>query len=469
MRRTIIQGGTIVSPDGTAQADLLIEGEKIAGILAHADPQPEDTVIDASGLLVLPGIIDAHTHIQLDTGIYQTADNWEIGTRAAAAGGVTTVIDFANQIKGKPFADALAARQAEAAQSIIDYTFHMVILQPAHDLQRLEDDLKGLLELGITSIKLFTTYRPNYFLDDAALWHIFQAMPSSMPAMVHCENDSLVTDATQRLIEQGKTAWAYHAKSRPEEAEIEAVNRVMNLATLPVGRSKIYIAHCSASHSVFDVKQYRDKGYEIYCETCPQYLLLDASAYAENNPEHFILQPPLRHEDNRRYLREFVQAGMIDVISTDTCDYSLAQKQANPDFTKTPGGLPGIETLFPLMYTLFCDELREPVAKIVDLMTANPALIFGLYPRKGILAAGSDADVVLYDPLPESTVSHKDLHYIADYNPYEGMRVKGKVRMTLSRGEIIYRDGKFLGKAGRGRFIPGQPFSIETPGAREQT
>lgn len=459
MARLIIQGGKVVLPDGTVQADLLIKGEQIAGIMARADPQPDDTVIDATGLLVLPGIIDAHTHIQLDTGIYQTADNWETSTRAAAAGGVTTVIDFANQIKGKPFADALAARQAEAAPSLIDYTFHMVILEPAHDLQQLEEDLEGLLGLGITSLKLFTTYRPNYYLDDARLWHIFQAMPSSMTAMVHCENDSLVTDATQRLIEQGKIGWHHHAESRPEEAEIEAVNRVMNLATLPTGRSKIYVAHCSASHSVFDIKQYRDRGYEFYCETCPQYLLLDDSVYAGDRPEHFILQPPLRHKDNPRYLREFVQSSMVDVISTDTCDYSLAQKQANHDFTRTPGGLPGVETLLPLIYTLFCDDLKEPVAKIIDLMTANPALIFGLYPRKGILAAGSDADIVLYDPVPEGTINHTDLHYVAGYSPYQGMRTKGKVRMTLSRGEIIYHDGKFPGKPGRGRFIPGKPFS----------
>ncbi|MBN1313067.1 MAG: dihydropyrimidinase [Anaerolineae bacterium] len=456
MGRMIIQGGIIVSSEDAVQADLLIEGEQIAGTLAHAVPRPDDMIIDASGLLVLPGIIDAHTHIQLDTGIYQTADNWEIGSKAATAGGVTTLIDFANQIKGKPFADALAARQAEAAQSSIDYAFHMVVLEPPHNIKQIEEDLESLLGLGIASIKLFTTYRPNYHLDDAQLWHIFRAMPSNMVAMVHCENDSLVTDATQRLVEQGKTAWTYHAESRPEEAEIEAINRVITLATLPVGRSKVYIVHCSASHSVFDVKQYRDEGYEIYCETCPQYLLLADSVYAGDKPEHFILQPPLRHEDNRRCLREFVQAGMVDVISTDTCDYSLAQKQANADFTKTPGGLPGIETLFPLMYTLFCDELGEPVTKIANLMTASPARIFGLYPRKGALQVGSDADVVLYDPEPEGTISHKDLHYVADYSPYEGMRVKGKVQMTISRGEIIYRDGQFLGKPGRGRFVPGQ-------------
>lgn len=460
MQRMIIQGGNVILPVGMQQADLLIENEKIAGILAYAEPQPDDTLIDATGLLVLPGIIDAHTHIQLDTGIYRTADDWEIGSKAAAAGGVTTVIDFANPIKGKSLAYALGARQEEASQAIIDYALHMVMLNPSHDLDLLEDNLQELLELGITSIKLFTTYRPNYCIDDAMLWHIFRLMPPGMVAMVHCENDSLVTDATQRLIEQDKTDWAYHAESRPEEAEIEAVNRVMNLATLPAGRSKVYIAHCSASHSVFDVKQYRDKGYEIYCETCPQYLLLDDSVYEGIQPEYFILQPPLRPEENRRNLREFVRTGMVDVLSTDNCDYSLAQKQANPDFTQTPGGLPGVETLLPLMYTLFCADLGEPVTGIASLMTANPARIFGLYPRKGVLAAGSDADVVLYDPAPEGTISHKNLHYAAGYSPYEGMPIKGEVRMTISRGEIVYRDGEFLAKASRGRFVPGQPSQL---------
>lgn len=460
MGRMIVKGGTIVNADGTVQADLIVEGEQIAGIVKDAQPGPDDRVIDAAGKLVLPGVVDAHTHIQLDTGIYKTADNWLIGTKAAAAGGVTTVIDFANQIRGKPFAEGLEARMREAADAIIDYSFHFVVVEPARDDEQLKADLQGLLDLGIPSIKLFTTYRPNYYLDDAALLHIFRAMPREMIAMVHCENDSIVTDATQRLVEQGKVGWSYHSQSRPEEAEIEAIRRILTLADFfPFEPPIIYIAHCSTSDALSDIREHKKEWSNVYCETCPQYLMLDESAYQGEKPEHFILQPPLRDWGSVESLKWQVREGIVDVISTDSCDYTLAQKQAHSDFTKTPGGLPGLETLLPLIYTLFCDE---QVHKIIGLMTANPARIFGLYPQKGTLQVGSDADIVLYDPEPEWTLSHTDLHYVAGYSPYEGMRIKGRVALTISRGEIVYEYGKpdpFEGvRPGRGRFVPGKPF-----------
>jgi dihydropyrimidinase len=455
MARTIIQGGELVLPEGTLRADLIIEGENIAAIAAQVTAGDDDRVIDAAGLLVLPGIIDAHTHIQLDTGIYKTADNWEIGTRAAAAGGVTTVIDFANQIVGASFDEALHARKAEAAPSLIDYTFHFVILKPEPDPIKLRNDLTHLLEMGITSLKVFTTYRPNYYLDDAALLHLFKAMPEGMIAMIHAENDAIVSAATQRLIDEGNTAWRYHAQGRPREAEIEAVNRVIRLAGFPSTQVPVYIAHCTTGDTIWDIHQHGHNFAGVYCETCPQYLLLDESRYESESAAQYILQPPLRTAQDREQLREFVKAGMIDVISTDTCDYSLAQKQEHTEFTQTPGGLPGIETLLPLMYTLFCDELDEPVESVVRLMTVNPARIFGLYPRKGVLQVGSDADIVLYDPEPESTIRHEDLHNVAGYSPYDGMRVKGKVRATFSRGELIYDDGNFPSGPGRGQFVSG--------------
>jgi dihydropyrimidinase len=288
-------------------------------------------------------------------------------------------------------------------------------------------------------------------------------MPPGLAAMVHCENDSIVTDATQRLVVAGDTAWSYHAQARPPEAEIEAISRVLLLATTPEARFPIYIAHCSTAVAAMHIGAFKEQypGY-VHFETCPQYLLLDDSVYAGQQPEHYILQPPLRPTHHQRALRELVQAGKVDVISTDTCDYTLAQKRAKPDFTQTPGGLPGIETLLPMMYTLFCDELGEPVDDVVRLMTANPARIFGLYPRKGALQAGSDADVVLYDPRPEGMIQHKQLHYLAGYSPYEGLRVKGKVHATISRGEVIYQDGTFVAKPGRGRFVRGQPLAADT-------
>lgn len=455
MPRTILQGGTLVLPDTTLNADLIIEGEQIAGIATQAEPRPDDTVIDTSGLLVLPGIIDAHTHIQLDTGIYKTADNWEIGTKAAAAGGVTTVIDFANQIRGASFDHALAARKAESAPSLIDYTYHFVMLEPNPDPVELREELQMLLEAGITSLKLFTTYRPNYYMDDAGLLHLFKAMPEGLIAMVHAENDAIVSAATTGLIDQGSTGWRHHAQGRPREAEIEAVSRVIRLAGFPSTQVPVYIAHCTTGDTIWDIHQHQRNFAGVYCETCPQYLLLDETRYEGAHPEQFILQPPLRTVEDRAQLREFIQAGMIDVISTDTCDYTLAQKREFSEFTKTPGGLPGIETLLPLMYTLFCDELGEPIESVIRLMSYNPARIFGLYPQKGVLQVGSDADVAIYDPTSERTIHHQDLHYQAGYSPYEGMRVKGQVHTTISRGEIIYQNGEFLAQAGRGKFVFG--------------
>lgn len=455
MPRTVIQGGRLVLPDTTLEADLILDGEIIAAITRRAETHAGDVIIDASGLLVLPGIIDAHTHIQLDTGIYKTADNWEIGTRAAAAGGVTTVIDFANQIRGTSFDAALIARKTEAAPSLIDYTFHFVMLEPDRDPEVLRAQLQELLEAGITSLKLFTTYRPNYYMDDASLLHIFKAMPDGMIAMVHAENDAIVSDATTRLIKQGNTAWRYHAQSRPREAEIEAVNRVIRLAGFPSTQIPVYVAHCTTGDTIWDIHQHQRNFAGIYCETCPQYLLLDDSRYESDNAECYILQPPLRTTEDRAQLREFIQAGMIDVISTDTCDYTLTQKREFSEFTKTPGGLAGVETLLPLMFTLFCDELGEPVENITRLITHNPARIFGLYPQKGVLQVGSDADITLYDPQPEWIIRQEDLHYVAGYSPYDGMRVKGRVRTTISRGEIIYQDGSFPAHAGRGKFVTG--------------
>ncbi len=454
--RMAITGGQVVMGNGVLRADVLIEGERIAALALPGQSGPVARTIDAAGCYVFPGIIDAHTHIALDTGIYRTPDTWETGTRVAAFGGVTTVIDFANQIKGRPLAEALDARRQEAADAVIDYAFHMVILEPERDPDALRTTLSSLMDLGVPSIKLFTTYRPNYYLDDAAILRIFRAMPPGMVAMVHCENDSIVTDATQRLIEQGKTDWQYHGQSRPEEAEAEAVSRVVYLAGL--AQARIYVVHCSTALAVSEVNRVRSRDGrwdQVYCETCPQYLLLHDGVYGERTPEQYILQPPLRSYHHTESLRHYVSSGQVDVLSTDTCDYTLAQKRQTPEFTRTPGGLPGVETLLPLMYTAFHEQMNLP--RLIRLMTENPARLFGLYPRKGAILPGSDADLVIYDPAPRSTVRSQDLHSLAGYTPYEGMAVQGRVRTVISRGEVIVSDGDFLGSVGRGRFLPGGP------------
>lgn len=463
MPRTIIRGGTLVFEDGILKADLIIEGEQLTGITARAEIRSDDRVIEAGGLLVLPGIVDAHTHIQLDTGIYKTADNWEIGTKAAAAGGVTTVIDFATQFPGQSVDEALEIRFHEAAPAIIDYALHCMITDLPHGQE--EAMLSRLVERGVPSFKVYTTYRPNYYMDDATLLRLMRATARvGGLVMVHAENDSIVSDATERLVVEGKTGWQYHGQGRPVIAEHEAANRTIYLATQT--GAPLYIVHCTSGDTVQAVKRARDAAYPIYCETCPQYLLLDESVYQGEHPEHYILQPPLRAKlEHSRLWPELRQhLGAIAVISTDSCDYTLAQKTEYREFTRTPGGLPGIETLLPLVYTYgVCDQERDfTLSTLVSKLCGMPARIFGLYPRKGALRVGSDADIVLYDPEPDSSIRAADLHYLAGYNPYEGMFVKGRVVMTLSRGDVVFHYGQDdpfdHATPGRGEFVPGMAF-----------
>lgn len=453
LESTLIVNGRVVTSGEVIEADVLIKDGRIAGVTAPGEIGATGRVIDAAGCYVLPGVVDAHTHIMLNTGIYQTVDSWEDGTRAAAFGGTTTVIDFANQIVGKPFAEALEARRAEAADATIDYSFHMVILDADREEADLRAQLEQLMTLGIPSIKLFTTYRPNYYVDDATILRIFRAMPPGMIAMVHCENDSIVAEATRRLVERGETAWRYHGAARPAEAEAEAVRRVAYLAGLAQART--YIVHNSTAMATREVHAARQSWERIFCETCPQYLLLDESVYTGDHPEHFILQPPLRSRSHVEQLSEYVKMGWIDVLATDSCDYSLAQKQAQPEFDKTPGGLPGLELLLPSMFTRFGGAIGLP--RLMRLLSENPARLFGLYPRKGAILPGSDADLVIYDPDARTTVSHRRLHHVAGYSPFEGMEVQGRVRSVLSRGEVIVEDGAFLGQRGRGRFLVAGP------------
>ncbi|MBN2306040.1 MAG: dihydropyrimidinase [Anaerolineae bacterium] len=462
--RLIIRGGQVVTPVDVIRADVLIQGETIAGLVeSGADVWPDAHQIDAGGCYVFPGVVDPHTHIQLDTGIYQTADDWEIGTRTAAFGGVTTVIDFATQFPGMTFPEALGARLKECEPALIDYGLHMMVTDLPRDPATARQWLEGLRDLGVPSIKLYTTYRPNYYADDATLLHTFRAMPKDMIAMVHCENDAIVTDATQRLVEAGKTGWQYHGQGRPPEAEVESIRRVMHLAK--VAGAAVYIVHNSTAESIRQVAKAQQHGNEppVYNETCPQYFVLDDGRYTAPNAEHFILQPPLR---SLAWQVDLLSAApVLSAVSTDHCDYTLAQKQEFTEFTKTPGGLPGLETSFQLTYTCGVhlprqDENHTPLSlpELARLMSTDPAKIFDLYPQKGVILPGSDADILIYDPSEAVTIRAEDQHTIGGYCPYDGMTVQGRVRTVLSRGHVLIQDGELHGEPGRGRFLRGQPF-----------
>jgi len=452
----LVQNGTVATSEDAFEADLLIQGEHIKAI-GHGLPVSDDTVVvDAEGCYVFPGVIDAHTHIALDTGIYRTPDDWFIGTRAAACGGVTTVMDFATQLPGQTLRAAVEARLVEAQKSVVDYALHVMVtdLPPGR-----EKELADLVDLGTPSIKLYTTYRPNYYADDATVLRLMEAAADvGVLPLVHCENDALVTAQTQALVLAGEVGWRNHGRSRPALAEQEAVQRVLFLAES--AGCPVHIVHCSTGRSAALVAEARDSGQAVSCETCPQYLLLDNTVYEGPEPWRYILQPPLRDPEEPDRLWLLLESGAVDMITTDHCDYTLAQKTDVDDFTRTPGGLPGLETLLPLMFTYgTCHPERSrkvSLSHLVTLLSANPARIWGLWPRKGALLPGSDADVVVYDPQPEGTLHADALHHLAGYTPYEGLRVQGRVKATISRGQIVYREGRFTGRAGRGRFVARQ-------------
>jgi dihydropyrimidinase len=451
MTRTIISGGIVVTESSTYQADVIIAGEQIVGTMQGVTLQPSDEIIDAKGCYILPGIIDVHTHIALDTGIYKTADNWHQGTTTAAWGGVTTVIDFTPPAPDGDLVAAVKARREQASDAVIDYNLHAVVTHIPPE--GLDAQFEQLVSMGISSIKLFTTYRPNYYLDDAAILKVMQsAARHNLLVMVHCENDSLVSDATQTLVARGSTGLESHGRARPVLAEEEAVNRILYLAE--AAKCDVYIVHCSSARSVRHVRSAVQRGVKAFCETCPQYLFLDESEYLGDHPERAILQPPLRDKAQNKGLLRALASGEIDVVSTDHCDYTLAQKRETRDFTRTPGGLPGLETLLPLMITHSTDKLKLSLSGLVRVLCCTPARLFGLDHRKGELRAGMDADVVIYDPSPRHYLHAADLHNVAGYTPYEGTRMRGAVRMVFSRGKKILDDRTFTGTAGDGRFVP---------------
>ena len=458
MTTTLITRGTLITPRGEMRGDLLLAGEKIAAIGPDLTTAGVDRVIDAAGCVVLPGLVDPHTHIVLDTGIYKTPDDWAVGTRTAACGGVTTVIDFATQFAGQDMHRALTARQAEVGGlAQIDYGLHMMLTALPESEAELNVWMVDLLTAGINSIKVYTTYRPNYYQDDDALLRVFRAAAAhDVVVMIHCENDALVAAARERLVKAGKTGLAYHGQARPALAEVEAANRALFLADRAgeqgVGAAQVYVVHCSASGTVDEVTHAVCRGQPAIAETTVQYLTLDETVYTGPHPEWGIMQPPLREENEKILLWKQVADGIISTIGTDHCDYTISQKREHTEFTKTPGGIPGLETLLPLLATEGVAAGRISWSRLVEVCCANPARIFGLG-DKGRLEPGADADAVIYDPRVEAVISAEKLHNLAGYTPYEGRRVQGAVRDVFSRGRQLVREGEFIPAPGWGRFL----------------
>jgi dihydropyrimidinase len=453
--KTLIKNGRVVTAVDDYFGDILVEGEFITLIGKSLDISA-DKVIDAKDKLVIPGGIDAHTHLDMPFGGTTSADDFRTGTLAAAHGGTTTIIDFAIQAKGTSIVDALDTWHKKAdGKASIDYAFHMIVT----DLSGKEhlDEMKQLIDReGVTSFKLFMAY-PGVLLSDDAT--IFRAMKlaGSRGGLVcmHAENGVVINEIISHALAEGNRAPKFHALTRPTKAEAEGVNRSIALAEM--AESPVYIVHLSCYDALKKVKEARDAGIPAFAETCPQYLFLDYSHYEKENFEgaKYVMTPPLREKWNQDELWTGLRMNDLQVVSTDHCPFCFKEQKelGRDDFSKIPNGGPGVENRMSLIYNGGVVQGRISLNRFVEITSTSAAKIFGLFPRKGTIAVGSDADIVIFDPKKKMTISAKTHHMNVDYNCYEGMEVTGVAETVMSRGKLVVESGKYVGKAGEGQFL----------------
>ena len=454
--KTIIRGGTIVTESGTYQGDILIEDGKISEVLCNEKNRPPVAeVIDAAGKYVLPGAVDIHTHMDLDVGIARVIDDFYTGTAAAACGGTTTIVDhMAFGPKGcSPWHQVREYHRLADGNAAVDYGFHGV-LQHVND-EALEDMARIAEEEGITSFKIYMTY--DYRLDDLDLMKVLQrAAREHILIAAHCENHGIVTYWRERFVREGKTQAKWHPVSRPAEAEAEAVSRLLYLAEA-AGEAPVYVVHLSTRKGLEEIRKAKAAGQVHFgAETCPQYLLLDEKRY-EDPQEGLkaLMAPPLRRQEDRDALWQALTDNELDTVATDHCPFTFARQkqQGADDFTKCPSGAPGVEERLILLYSEGVAKGRITLPQLVKYACANPARVAGLYPRKGVLASGADADLVILDPEKEWTMATEKMHGNADYTCYEGMKIKGAVEQVLLRGKTVALNGTFTGARGDGQYL----------------
>ncbi len=460
MTRVLVQGGTIVTAADTYRADVLVEGEKVAQI-GKALTVAGARKIDARGKYVIPGGIDVHTHMELPFGGTFASDDFETGTRAAAFGGTTTIIDFAVQGFGEPLGKAIDTWQRKArGKAVIDYGLHCIVRELGDRQLREMDEL---VKDGVSSFKLFMAYPGVFMVDDAT---IFKALTRTAAngglICMHAENGGVIDVLVKKALKEKKTAPKWHALTRPPEAEGEATHRAYRLAEM-AGGVPLYVVHLSAAQALEQVRLFRDRGLPAYAETCPQYLFLSYDNYEESGFDgaKYVMSPPLRPKWHQDELWKGLARNDLQVVSTDHCPFCMRegfqglpkQKELGKgDFSKIPNGAPGVETRMVLLYDGGVLGKRITLNRWIELTATTPAKLFGLFPRKGTIAVGSDADIVVWNPKATSTISAKTHHMRVDYNPYEGRKVRGKADVVLSRGEVIVEKDGFTGKKGRGRF-----------------
>jgi dihydropyrimidinase len=456
MATSLIRNGTVISDAGRAAADVLIEDGLIARV-ARGLPESADTVIDASGCLVLPGGVDAHTHLDMPAGDITSTDDFETGTIAAAHGGTTTIVDFATPEPGESLLAALDTWRAKAdGKAVVDYGFHMVVREFG---ERTASEVRLLAgREGVTSFKMFMAYPGRLMADDGA---IVGAMRGTRNAgglvMLHAENGGAIEGFVAEALRRGDTAPKFHALTRPPRTEADATARAMALAD--TAGAPVFIVHLSSAEALEEVKRGRERGVAAFAETCPQYLCLSDAEYGRAGFEaaKFVMSPPLRPPAHQAALWRGLASRELDTVGTDHCPFGFLdpphKQRGRDDFSKIPSGAPGIETRLMLLWDAGVRTGRLTPERFVEVTAAAPARIFGLWPRKGAITAGADADIVVWNPDRKVLLSAATHHMRVDYSLYEGRIVTGAPETVLSRGEIIVDRGAFLGRRGRGRFL----------------
>ena len=457
----LVKGGLIVTSTGSYHADVFADGDKIKAIGTDLD-SPADEVIDASGKYVLPGAIDPHTHLQMPFMGTHAQDDYQTGTIAAACGGVTTVVDFDLQQKGESLIEAIERKQSWAEGKVaIDYSLHPAVMDPRPEV--IQEVKKACLDYGTPSFKIFMVY--DFRVDDATMIKLLEETKKyGGLVQVHAENVYIIQHLNETLEKEGKLTPYYHAVSRPNIAEEEAIFRAAKMVELT--GSRIYIVHLSSKEGLFKVKEARDHGINVYAETCPQYLLLDEERYKEPGFQgaKYVMSPPLRTKESNEALWGGLTSGDLQVVATDHCPFDFEGKKdmnGKEDYKMIPNGAPGIETLLMLLHSEGVVKGRISLERMVDVLSTGTARMFGLK-DKGSVTVGKDADLVIFDPDQKFTITQSKLHMNVDYTPYEGMEITGMPLAVYSRGKRVaeWQDDHvdFVGEIGRGRFIKREPF-----------
>jgi dihydropyrimidinase len=452
----LIRKGEIVTAADRYVADLYCDGGKVVAIGEDLEKRAAgDRVVDAEGRFVFPGFIDPHVHMELPFMGTVSADDFESGTASGVAGGTTTIIDFVIPARGQSLLEALKTWRERAKKAVADYTFHMAVTGWG---DRTADEMRAVVEEhGITSFKVFMAYKNAIMVDDGELYQVMkQAAKLGAVVTVHAENGDAVYHLQQQLVAAKKLGPEYHPVSRPSPVEGEATGRALMMAKLH--GTKTYIVHMTCREAVEALERAKLAGQKCYGETCPQYLLLDDTVFAKPDFEGaaYVMSPPIRppHKGHHEALWNGLSSGMLDSIGTDHCPFTMEQKRAGKDnFTLIPNGAAGIEDRLQLLYTYGVSEGKIDLHRMVALGSTNPAQIFGLYPRKGTIAVGGDADLVIYDPSASGVRSAKTHRSRADRNIFEGYKIKGKVERVIVNGRVQYEDGKLAVERGGGRFI----------------